>query len=207
LDMSQNPAEARRRGPYHHGDLRDALVRATRQLVEERGAENFTLSDACRIAGVSTAAPYKHFRDKDEILQELIAQGYDRLSQSRREAIAAHPPGSLEGMIAMGRSYLAFARAESAIFRLMFGQNPRLKSAEMVQAHGRACFSGVIEDVATFCAANTIQGDAGAIALDLWTFVHGAACLEIDEDYDKVAPELNVDDLVARAAPRLLGLS
>ena len=205
--MSQEPADQiRHKGGYHHGDLREALVRATRQLVEDRGAENFTLADACRIAGVSTAAPYKHFRDKDEILQELIAQGFDRMAQSRRDAVAIHGAESLEGMIDMGRSYLAFARSEPAIFRLMFGQNPRLKSAEHVQAHGRACFSGVIEDVAKFCAANKVQGDAAAIALDLWTFVHGAACLEIDEDYSKVAPGLDVEALVARAAPRLLGI-
>lgn len=196
----------RRKGAYHHGDLRDALVQATRQLVEERGAENFTLADACRIAGVSTAAPYKHFQDKDEILRELIVQGFDRMSRLRKEAMAPFADGSQDSIVAMGRSYLAFARSEPAIFRLMFGQNPRLKSAESVQAHGQACFSGVIEDVAKFCAINGIQGDARVLALELWTFVHGVACLEIDEDYAKVAPGLDVDALLAHASPKLLGI-
>jgi Tetracyclin repressor-like, C-terminal domain len=134
------------------------------------------------------------------------ARGFDRKAQLRVEAVAVHGAESLLGMIDMGRSYLAFARSEPAIFRLMFGQNPRLKTAEHVQARGRACFQGVIEDVAKFCAANEVKGDAAAIALDLWTFVHGAACLEIDEDYSKVAPGLDVDALVARAAPRLLSI-
>ena len=175
--------------------------------MDERGAENFTLADACRLAGVSTAAPYKHFRDKNEILQELIVQGFDQMAQSRKTAVANHDRGSVEGIIAMGRAYVDFAVREPAVFRLMFAQNPILKSAPHVQDHGRACFSGVIDDVATFCAVNNIQGNAGAIALQLWTFVHGAACLLIDEDYEKVAPGLDVNALIAQAAPGLLGLT
>jgi AcrR family transcriptional regulator len=207
MSMAQELADqARRKGAYHHGELRNALVRATRQLVEERGAENFTLADACRIAGVSTAAPYKHFRDKNEILQELIVQGFDQMAAERKAAVARYERGSVEGLIAMGQAYVAFATRETALFRLMFGQNPILKSAQHVQDHGRACFSGVIEDVATFCSVNNIKGDAGQIALDLWTFVHGASSLLIDEDYQKVAPHLDVNALIARAAPRLLGL-
>lgn len=198
--------QVRRKGAYHHGELRDALVRATRQLVEERGAENFTLADACRLAGVSTAAPYNHFRDKNEILQELIVQGFDEMGAKRQAAVAAHERGSLEGIIAMGHAYVEFAVRETGLFRLMFGQNPALKSAEHVQNEGRACFTGVIEDVAVFCEVNGIEGDARVIALDLWTFVHGAASLLIDEDYEKVAPGLDVNGLVARATPRLLGL-
>jgi AcrR family transcriptional regulator len=207
MDMAQQHADqARRKGAYHHGELRDALVRATRQLVEERGAENFTLADACRIAGVSTAAPYNHFRDKNEILQELIVQGFDQMAAERRAAVERFDKGSLEGIVAMGQSYIEFAMRETGMFRLMFGQNPILKSAANVQDRGRACFSGVIEDVATFCSVNGVKEDAGAIALSLWTFVHGAASLLIDEDYEKVAPGLDVNALVARAAPRLLGL-
>src|SRR5688572_13022768 len=64
-----------RKAPYHHGDLREALIAATRRLVMERGAEDFTLADACRVAGVTTAAPYRHFRSKQEILEEIAARG------------------------------------------------------------------------------------------------------------------------------------
>ncbi|HEX5998570.1 MAG TPA: helix-turn-helix domain-containing protein, partial [Hyphomicrobiaceae bacterium] len=66
-----------RKASYHHGGLREALIAATRQLVMERGAENFTLADACRVAGVTTAAPYRHFRSKQEILEEITSRGFE----------------------------------------------------------------------------------------------------------------------------------
>src|SRR5262249_50773934 len=115
--MGANTARgARRRGSYHHGELREALIQATRRLVEERGAENFTLADACREAGVTTAAPYRHFRSKQEILAEIAARGFDALSLRAKSVIAEHGEGTLSGIIAMGRTYVAFAVEETAIF-------------------------------------------------------------------------------------------
>lgn len=190
--------------PYHHGDLRQALIDATRRLLVEKGAENFSLADACRLAGVTTAAPYKHFRDKLEILEAIVEQGFDELSARSLAAVKEKGEGTLQGMIAMGQAYLAFATEETAVFRLMFGQNAAIKRAHDVEATGRACFSNVIEQVAIYCARNQAAGDAQAIALELWTFVHGAACLVIDEDYEKVAPGLDAATLIAAAAPRLL---
>ncbi len=189
---------------YHHGDLRQALIAATRELLVERGAANFTLADACRLAGVSTAAPYKHFRDRLEVLEEIAEQGFNDLRERSGAAIATSGPGTLEGIIAMGQAYVAFAVAEPAVFRLMFGQNPALKKAKDVSDSGHACFAGVIDQVALFCSQNAVQGDAKAIALTLWTFVHGAACLLIDDDYQQVAPGLDVEALIRTAAPKLL---
>jgi AcrR family transcriptional regulator len=189
---------------YHHGNLRDALVDATRQLVVERGAEGFSLSDACRVAGVTTAAPYKHFRDKNEILEEIIMRGFDDLSAKLIEAVVAKGAGTLEGMIAMGEAYIAFAVEHTAIFRLMFGQNPALKKAESVSDTGRGCFGKVIEQVGIYCERNAVDGDARVIALELWTFVHGASSLLVDGDYEKVAPGLDVRPLLASVSARLL---
>lgn len=205
MTMGAHDAEIRRKDSYHHGDLREVLVRATRQLVIERGAENFTLADACRIAGVSTAAPYRHFRDKQEILEEIVAQGFDELRERSQKAIESKGRGTLEGLIAMGQAYIAFAVEETAIFRLMFGQNPQIKKAEHVDDTGRECFGHVINAVAEYCSASGNPGDAKQIALELWTFVHGAASLLIDADYEKVAPGLDVNALIVSAAPRLLG--
>ncbi len=194
------PAKAQ----YHHGDLRQALIDATRSLVAERGAENFSLADACRLAGVTTAAPYKHFRDKQEILEAIVEQGYENLAAKTMAATVAAGEGTLAAMIAMGQAYVNFAREQPAVFRLMFGQNPAIKRAEDVEETGRACFGNVIAQVALYCERQKLSGDAGVIALELWTFVHGAACLLIDADYEKVAPGLDVDALVAGVAPRLL---
>ena len=189
---------------FHHGDLKQALIDAARLLLAERGADGFSLSDACRLAGVSTAAPYKHFRDKDEILGEVVKQGFDALRGSIDEAIEKAGPGTLEAMIAMGLAYLAFARAQSATFRLMFGQSSSVKLVPGVAACGGECFAGVIGHVETYCKKHRMSVNAKELALDLWTFVHGAASLDIDSDYAKVAPGLDVDALLARATPRLL---
>jgi AcrR family transcriptional regulator len=198
------PAALPRKGSYHHGELREALIAAARQLVVERGAENFSLADACRVAGVSTAAPYRHFRDKDEILEEIAARGFDEMSERSGRAVMAHGPGTLAGIVAMGQAYVAFAREETAIFRLMFGQDPVLKQAVAVRDQGHACFAQVIAQVEAYCLANGVDGDAKFIAVKLWTFVHGAASLTIDGDYAVVAPGIDVGAMIAAAAPGLL---
>ena len=192
---------------YHHGDLREALIMATRTLVEERGAENFSLADACRCAGVSTAAPYRHFRDKQEILEEICARGFELLTRQIVEAVEAHGSGTLEGITAMGRTYVAFAIGEQSLFRLMFGQHPKLKAAELVEERGHDCFEFLIGEVACYCQKNGIDGDAGEIAVQLWTLVHGAASLIIDGDYEKVVPDINVEHMIVSATGRLLGAS
>lgn len=201
-----NPSHTsvRRKDRYHHGDLREALIRATHQLLIERGAENFSLADACRLAGVSTAAPYKHFRDKDEILREIVKQGFDALSQQTVEASRAAGEGTLAGILAMGEAYLRFANADPAVFRLMFGHNAAVTRVDDVETQGRACFTQVISQVALYCERNHVEGDARGIALALWTFVHGAACLVIDRDYEKVAPGLDVSAMLAHVTPMLV---
>lgn len=193
-----------RRAHYHHGGLREALIGATRQLVMERGAENFTLADACRLAGVTTAAPYRHFRSKQEILEEIASRGFDELRQKAMAVVAEKGAGTLEGIVAMGQSYVAFAVNETAVFRLMFGQEPSLKKAEHVAGTGHDCFANLIEQIALYCQRNRVRGDAQEIALRLWTFVHGAASLLIDQDYLAIAPQLDVNSLIANATPGLL---
>ena len=148
-----------RKAHYHHGELREALISATRQLVVERGAENFTLADACRVAGVTTAAPYRHFCGKQEILEEIASRGFDELRTKSRAAVAAKGEGTLEAIIAMGQAYVGFAVEQTAVFRLMFGQEPALKKAEHVLDTGHACFGHLIEQVARYCRRSKVRSD------------------------------------------------
>src|SRR3974377_1583125 len=103
----QRVDKVRRKARYHHGDLREALIDATRRLVEQRGAENVTLPDACRIAGVTTAAPYRHFRGKQENLEEIAARGFEELNKRAMAEAVAKGEGTLDGIIAMGQTYVA----------------------------------------------------------------------------------------------------
>lgn len=195
----------RAKAKYHHGDLREALVQASYDLVLMKGAENFTLAEACRLAGVSTAAPYKHFKDRDEVLALIVARGFDRMSEQSMRAVEAAGVGTLAGIIAMGRAYVRFAVENENLFRLMFGQHPVVKTDEDVVGEGMGCFSKVIEQVAIYCDRNDVAGDPNEIAVRLWTFVHGASSLLIDGDYAVVVPDLDVDALLEATTPRLLG--
>ncbi len=206
--VKRQPDDAgERKDRYHHGDLRESLIAATQDLVVEKGAEHFSLADACRRAGVTTAAPYKHFRDKQEILEIICEQGFDRLRATMSAAVETEGAGTLAALQDMGRAYLRFARTEPNMFRLMFGQNADLKHANIVDAAGTGCFGYLISQVALYIEALGTGADPRLTALKLWTFVHGAACLLIDEDYQKVAPDLDVEALIADGAPQLLGRS
>jgi len=198
-------AEAvRPKSKYHHGDLREALIQASYELVSERGAENFSLADACRLAGVSTAAPYKHFKDRDELLGLVVGRAFDRMSDDSMAAVEKAGVGTMAGITAMGHAYVRFAVENQRLFRLMFGQHPVLKQDETVVGDGMRCFSRVIEQVAVYCARNGVDGDPNAIAVRLWTFVHGAASLLIDEDYEIVVPGFDVEALIDQTTPMLL---
>lgn len=191
---------------YHHGELRQALIDAARLLMNERQGNDFSLSDACRRAGVSTAAPYRHFADKTEIITEVVVQGFVDMTNRFRAQTEPHPRGARERIMAVGQVYLSFAIAEPALFRMMFSQQSSPTGNDRVTVHGKACFEYVLREVTDYCAFHAVVGNAQMIALQLWTLVHGAASLTIDGDYAKVAPEIDLQDMMASGAERLLFL-
>lgn len=191
---------------YHHGELRQALIDAARLLIREREGNDFSLSDACRRAGVSTAAPYRHFADKTEIMNEVVAQGFADLTERFRGAVKDFAPGTRDRILAIGYIYLTFAMAEPALFRMMFSQSAALPEGHVVTRNGKTCFDVVVQEVVDYCTINRVDGDAQMIALQLWTMVHGASSLTIDGDYAKVAPHVDATRLIASAAERLLFL-
>lgn len=105
------------RRPYHHGDLRAALVTAARSLVVAEDAEGLTLRRAAASAGVSHTAAYRHFADKAALVAAVMAQGFDEL-RAAAEAASAGPSDRLRGI---GRAYVEFAVANPSLYRLMFG--------------------------------------------------------------------------------------
>lgn len=201
-DLDGTTVEAKAK--YHHGDLRETLINAALELVNESGAEKFSLADACRCAGVSTAAPYRHFKDREEVLAEICARGFDVLTEEAERAVQKNGEGTLAGLVAMGQSYVAFAVKNQGLFRLMFGQNLSLAEIPHVLETGTTCFSYLIEQITKYCAAHGLEENAGDMAVQLWTFVHGTSSLLIDGKYDKVTPGLDVDRMIAAATPLLL---
>lgn len=205
VSSDSGTAAIQQKAKYHHGDLREALIAAAYQHVNEAGAEKFSLADACRLAGVSTAAPYRHFKDREEILAEVTARGFDAMSANAVHAVEQKGEGTLAGIVAMGQAYVAFAVEQQGLFRLMFGQNPSLGEVEQVIETGTKCLGYLIEQITKYCQANGLERDADEIAVGMWTFVHGASSLLIDAKYERVTPGLDVNEMIARATPLLLG--
>ncbi len=202
---TKSAQETLSKSKYHHGDLRQALIAASYDLVNEQGADAFSLADACRLAKVSTAAPYRHFKDRDELMSEVCARGFAEMTQRAVAAVEACGEGTIEGITAMGQAYIGFAIEQEGIFRLMFGGSANLDEFEHVQEIGNNCFGYLIQQIVSYCAAQHIEQDAEAVAARMWTFVHGASALLMDNKYDKVTPELDVMKMVAEATPMLLG--
>jgi AcrR family transcriptional regulator len=108
-----------RRG-YHHGNLREALIDAALELIAAKGPAGFTIAEAARLAGVSPAAPYRHFRDADALLAEVALRGFDRLADRLTKAWDHGRPEVVRAFEDLGRAYLAFARDEPAFYAAMF---------------------------------------------------------------------------------------
>src|SRR5690606_18581690 len=108
------------RASYHHGNLRQALVEATVQLIEEKGPQAFTLAEAARLAGVSAAAPYRHFSGRDELLEEVARQGFDEFSERLDDAFDNGRPTPLTAFLRMGQAYLSFAAERRGFYIAMF---------------------------------------------------------------------------------------
>lgn len=201
---SVNIAGVQPKTKYHHGDLREALIMAAYAAVNEDGADIFSLSDACKRAGVSTAAPYRHFKSREEILAEVTSRGFRTMTEDARQAVEANGEGTLEAIIAMGQAYVAFAVKNQGVFALMFGRGPAMADAENVAKTGTECFGYLIAQIKQYCARHGFKRNADEIAVDLWTFVHGASALLTDGKYERVTPGLDVDQLIARATPLLV---
>lgn len=166
-----------RRG-YHHGNLRQALIDAALGLIGEKGAAGFSFAEAARRAGVSPAAPYRHFRDRDELLAETARLGFDRFADRLEAAWANGRPSALRALEAMGRAYLAFAREEPAYFAAMFEAGAAPPDPALAAAGSRA-----FEALRRACAALAEQAPADRrppahmMALHVWALSHGVAAL------------------------------
>src|SRR5215472_4554343 len=109
-----------RRDSYHHGDLKRALTSAALSLVAEKGPKGFTLTEAARRAGVSAAAPYRHFTDKAELLATVAEQGFRDL-HADLVAAGKGAPEPKARVIDLGRAYVRWAVAHPDHYRVMFG--------------------------------------------------------------------------------------
>jgi AcrR family transcriptional regulator len=164
---------------YHHGNLKEALLRAALELIAQKGPAGFTFAEAARWAGVSPAAPYRHFRDRDELMANVALRGFEQFEAALKRAWNDGKPDVFAALDRMGKAYLDFAHAQSAYYSAMFeaGVSPTM-SPELRDASERA-FAVLRAAAEKLCAQMPPQGRPPAlmVALHIWAMSHGVASL------------------------------
>jgi AcrR family transcriptional regulator len=160
---------------YHHGNLRQALVDAALQLIEEKGPTGFTLSEAAKTAGVTPAAVYRHFEGREDLIAEAARQGYQVFADLMDYAYAKGQPSALASFEATGRAYLAFARKYPGHYVAMFESGISINSTpELAILANRAL--GVLERAAAELSQH-IPPDrrppAQMVSAHIWAMCHG----------------------------------
>ena len=174
--FGDDPGE--RRG-YHHGGLKDALLEAARRLIAERGLAGFTLADAAKLVGVTAAAPYRHFSDRNALVEEMARRGFEQFDLKLRTAWDDGQPDARTALARMGEAYLAFAREEPGLYSVMFGNIQTLSAPEPGTAATKA-----LETLRTAAGATLTDSAAGShdgrdLAFRLWAYSHGVAMLAL----------------------------
>jgi len=167
-----------RRG-YHHGRLRDALVEAARTLVTERGPAGFTLAEAAKRVGVTAAAPYRHFSDRNELMGELAGRGFQIFGERLARAWDDGRPNVLEAFRRMGAAYLAFAQEEPGLYAAMFGNVQTLAAPGPGAAADAALETLRKASVAILRSYGAPESAARDLALEIWAYSHGVAMLAV----------------------------
>ncbi|MFN4059108.1 MAG: TetR/AcrR family transcriptional regulator [Roseinatronobacter sp.] len=203
--MTNETPEPQAKTAYHHGDLRAHLIATVRELVETHGPDGFSVAEAARRAGVSSAAPYKHFKDRPEILRGVCAEAMDRLQAAMEAGAAAHPQGSLEAVAAIGLAYVDFAKAEPGVFRLVFSLTEGHENAPDLLAKGECCFGVVVQAIAARLGLSPDAPDVQRRAYILWSFVHGHSFLHIDMKTKPTTAEMNDWDFLMDVSRAVLG--
>jgi len=177
MSWSKEDKEAPR--GYHHGNLKEALVRAALELIAQKGPAGFTFAEAARWAGVSPAAPYRHFRDRDELLASVALRGFVQFEAVLARAWDAGRPDPFVALERLGKAYLDFARTEPAYYSAMFEAAVPLASNPELRDAGDRAFAVLRDAAEKICAQIPARSRPPAlmVALHIWATSHGIASL------------------------------
>ncbi len=178
--MSWRKDQRRTERGYHHGNLKEALLEAALDLIAKKGPAGFTFADAARLAGVSPAAPYRHFRDREELLSSIAQRGFEQFEAVLGAAWDDGRPDTVTAFERVGKAYLAFARNEPAFYSAMFESGVPVDVNPTLMAASERAFN-IIRAAAERLAALTPPGIARPpalmMALHIWSMAHGVASL------------------------------
>jgi AcrR family transcriptional regulator len=161
-----------RKPGYHHGNLKEALIAAARKLIAEHGPLGFTLNEASREAGVSASAPYRHFRDRNALIEATAEEGF-RLLKDRLESSIIGTEDPYEALCKMGPAYYGFALDEPGLYQAMFSSGLPQVGAPVAEAGAKA-FATLQNAVKRL---GTGEAESRALSLKIWAFSHGMSGL------------------------------
>ncbi|MCB1844502.1 MAG: TetR/AcrR family transcriptional regulator [Halioglobus sp.] len=178
--------------PYHHGNLRDALIVAAAELIQESGSEDFAMIEAARKANVSSAAPYRHFREKDDLLRAVSELGFFDLARHMLAIRSSCQPGSVACIVAMGKGYVRFVTERAAFFDLMWGDRGVQLMAELDEGDSQFRVTGfnvLVEEVELWCEHEGLgDTDPLDLAMKLWAMAMGLSHLVINHYLERFNP-------------------
>jgi AcrR family transcriptional regulator len=174
---------------YHHGDLRNALLTAARELLEEGGPSSLGLREIARRVGVSAPSAYHYFSSLDAIAVGLAEQGTNEMA----ECLAVEASHKASQLAQTGEAYIAFARANPALYRLMFGEGFSATSKGGVAV--RDLRQMAFDIIKARLAERLPEGDLAIAGLFLWSLVHGLSLLVIDGQIEKKG---DTDEVIRR---------
>ena len=186
---------------YHHGNLKEALIRAALELIAKKGPAGFTFAEAARWAGVSPAAPYRHFRDRDELLSDVARRGFEQFAQALSRAWDDGRPDPLTALDRVGKAYLAFARNEPAYYSAMFEAGVPPESSPELREAGDRAFAVLRNATERLVATMPAPGRPPVlmVALHIWALSHGIASLFGRGDSARRAMPMSADELLEAA--------
>lgn len=181
---------------YHHGDLKRALLEAAFEMLDADGAEGIGLRELARKVGVSPAAPYRHFRSRQALLEAVATEGFRRFS-AMMDAKQVGTPDA-EHLPAMAEAYVRFALVQPALFRLMFSPTVHKQANPVLRQAAVDAYASLAK-----AAAREVPEAPSEGAVIAWAFVHGLAMLLLDDQLLGVSPQ-NSDSLIRNLSQRFV---
>jgi AcrR family transcriptional regulator len=173
VSMEASPAR-----PYHHGNLRSELLASAEQTLRRRGAGELSLRELSRELGVSHAAPRRHFRDKQALLEALALEGFERLARDLGEATARASDDLTDRMAGLARAYVRFATRNAALLELMFATKHRPDTTDAVREAADRAFSAPLALVAEGQRTGQVAaGEPERLAMVAFATFHGLAAM------------------------------
>ena len=196
--MTWDPGDHAKRRNYHHGNLREALIEAALRLIGEKGPGGFTVAEAARAAGVSPAAPYRHFRDREQLMADIARRGFEAFAASLRAAWDHGKPSPRTALVRTGRAYLDFARREPAAYSAMFESGISASCEPGLLAASEDAFSVLREACERVIAMLPAERRPPPmmVALHIWSMSHGIASLFTRGDAARRPIPMSPEDLL-----------